>query len=561
MDLARYNWVLPAKQSGGGLLARVINNRHGGSFDLQDYIQPDFALADPFLMPDMRRGVKRVTQAIKKREKVLIYGDYDVDGVTSTALLGEFFDFAGLEVDTHIPNRFKDGYGLNLRFAKKVAEEEYDLVITVDCGVRDIGPIKHLVENGVDVVVCDHHEVGDKIPECSAVINPKRNSNRYPERNLAGVGVVYTFCRALMEDIGVENGKKDWWLKWSLDLVALGTIADMMPLIGENRILAKYGLVVLSKSKRPGLKNLMRLAGINQKGITSRDVGFGIVPRLNAAGRMDDASIALNLLIEKEDLEARILAENVDRKNSLRKNVTSEILNEAIKMAEPIGRDVIALASEKWSEGVVGLVCGRLVEKYNRPCLVAKIDENKIKGSARGIEGVDMAGTLEKASDLLEKYGGHKAAAGFTLNKKNWKKFTQRINELLVGQFKDKKAKKEIIIDSELKLQELNLGLFVEVNRMEPFGERNEEPLLYSKSLKIINKRLIGADKRHVKFDLGNDRDNYVEAIFWNRADLLERVDGNKFFDWVYNIRKNNYQGRESVCLHLVDIRVSKNNF
>lgn len=554
-SLPKFKWILPEENENSNIIENILSNRFGSDFVVEDFVSPKYFLADPFGLSDMDRAVARIMKAMVEKEKIVIFGDYDVDGVTSVSLLYELFIFLGQDVDVYIPERHSEGYGLKLSSLKNIKAGGAQLVITVDCGVRDAEVIKKMQEDGLDVIVTDHHQIGHCLPDCVAVINPKRPNNKYNETELAGVGVAYALARAILIKSEFDQKKIDWWLKWNLDLVALGTIADMVPLVGENRALVYYGLIVLRKTKRKGLIKLMEITGLRQENISSSDVGYILAPRLNAAGRLENALTSFNLLVEKNELEAKILADNLNNKNLERRVLTDEILYEAMAIVENKKMtEAIVVANEKWSRGVVGLVASRLVEKYNRPSFVGEIEKDMVFGSVRGIEQINVVNILDKVADLLDHYGGHKVAGGFSLKEKNWEEFQERIITDVKKQLNGKDLSRHLNIDALLKIEDINWSLLEKIDSLSPFGMGNFEPVFAINNIRVENWNIIGKDRKHLK-GLIMDRDNNIELLWWKEADFFDLLKHKNLFDVAFKIDVSEYMQQKKIYLKIIDIK------
>lgn len=554
MSLRGTKWVWPEERE-GDLISNILIDRFGSDLDIDGFLNPEFELADPFLLTDMKVAIKRIKKAIDSKEKIVIFGDYDVDGVTSTALLWELFRFIGIEVDVYIPERFNEGYGLKASSLKSIFDGGAKLLITVDCGIRDVKEIKKISEAGLDVIVTDHHEPGTKIPDCVAVINPKRSGNKYPCKELAGVGVAYALSRALLSELPLEKEKIDWWLKWNLDLVAIGTVADMVPLFGENRVLVKYGLKVLNKTKKIGLHKLMELAGKRIDQIGEGDIGFVVGPRLNAAGRLEHALAAYNLLTQRGELEVTKIAQILQNLNQERRSQTEKIVSEAMNDLKTQGEFCsIVMAREGWSRGVVGLVASRLVERFYRPAFIAEQTEERVIGSARGVRGISVVDLLEKTANYLEHYGGHEAAGGFSMKKENWSDFAKEIDRILTEKWQDCPLQKEMKIAARLDSQNFMIDLWESIKQLKPFGMGNPEPTFGSRAMELIEKRLIGQDKKHLKLLWKDEFNSVVESVWWQGAVYAEELLLGNNYDLAYKIDLNEYMGNRKVIMVLEDV-------
>lgn len=493
VELGRELGILP-------LTAQILVNR--GLVDCgtaSSFLRPDLgALHDPFLMKDMDRAVERVSRALAARESVAVYGDYDVDGTTSTALMCLFLKEAGADVTTYIPDRQSEGYGLNAEAVRKLAASGVRLIITVDCGSSNREEIELASSLGVDVVVTDHHELSGDAPAASAVVNPKQKGCRFPFKGLAGVGVAFNLIMALRARLR-ENG---WFpsgppnLKKYLDLVAIGTVADLVPLMDENRVLVHFGLKELENTARPGLKALMETVGL--RGRPGADsIAFQIAPRINAAGRVASASVALRLLVTADAAEAASLAGELDRENAARQRIEAETLEEALAMLEGHSDRGIVLFSERWHPGVIGIVASRLVDRFSKPAVLIALDNGVGKGSARGMRSFDMLEGLRSCSARLERFGGHKAAAGLTVTMENLPAFRDDFLSYANDALTDDDLMPEISLDAVVTLDEVNPRLISEIQSLAPFGQSNREPLLCLPDAQIVGTEVVG--NRHLR--------------------------------------------------------------
>lgn len=482
------------------LTAQLLVNR--GLVDCgraSSFLHPDLSgLHDPFLMKDMDRAVERVSRALANREPVAVYGDYDVDGTTSAALLCLFFREAGVEVVPYIPDRQSEGYGLNAEAVRKLAASGIRLIITVDCGSSNKAEIELASSLGVDVVVTDHHEISGDAPDAAAVLNPKQKGCQFPFKGLAGVGVAFNFVMALRADLR----KKGWFssgvpnLKKYLDLVSIGTVADLVPLMDENRIFVYFGLKELETTERPGLKALIEIAGL--RGRPDADsIAFQIAPRINAAGRVSSASTALRLLMTEDAAEAMSLANELDRENAARQRIEAETLEEALAMLDGHMDRGIVLFSERWHPGVIGIVASRLADRFSKPAVLIALDNGVGKGSARGIRSFDMLEGLKYCSARLERFGGHKAAAGLTVSIGSLPAFKDDFIRYVNSALTDDDLMPEINLDAVVSLDEVNSRLISEIESLAPFGQSNREPLLCLPDAQIVGTEVVG--NRHLR--------------------------------------------------------------
>ena len=518
---------------------------------IDEFFNPDYNedLHDPFLMKGMKKTVERIEKALKNKEKITIFGDYDADGVCGTAILSETLNALGINPDTYIPNRNKEGYGLNLKAVKEVAAKKTDLIITIDCGITDFEEIKLANKLGMDVVIVDHHEVPNKIPSAVSIINPRQKGEKYPFRELAAAGVAFKLAQALLKS-KVSEG----WEKWLLDLVAIATVADMMPLIGENRTLVKYGLVVLTKTRRLGLQELMKTARITK--VDAYTLGYILGPRLNAAGRMEHANTAYELLVTKSKEEAETLARRLDEKNQERQKLTNRIIREAESRLDLKKAKMIFEGDKNWLIGVVGLIAGRLADRYYRPVVIFQKMKDKTKGSARSIPSFNIVEAIAMCQELLGDFGGHPGAAGFTVSNKNLKKFKEKLLKIA-----DKKIKEEDLIpllniDLELEPRELSFEIYEEIQRFAPFGEENSKPLFLMKGLKIVNLRGVGNNGNHLKCYLAGKTKGF-QAIGFGLGYFCGKIKQGDRIDIVFELIADDWNGARKLQLKIIDLKKS----
>ncbi len=533
-----------------------LQNRLGQDLLQTDFLHPQFVLPDPFLLPDMDKAVERIARAIENKERILIYGDYDADGVTSLALLYELLFFWGITPEVYIPDRFSEGYGLRYGVLEKYFLAGTNLVITVDCGIRDVEIARQLLEKGWDLIITDHHEPGTKIPEAVAVVNPKLARNSYPERELAGVGVVYALARALMTRMNVDAKEQEKFLKWNLDLVALGTVADMVPLLGENRILVKYGLISLAKSKKFGLRYLRQMAGIDKDILTSEDISFGLAPRINASGRLDNASYAFNLLIEKGDLEAEVLAKGIEQKNQERKMLTENIWQDVLSQVDANNLPgCIVLIDDGWSKGVLGLIASKVMRRFYRPAIIATVDGEEIVASARSVEEINIVDILEQNQQYLFHFGGHKRAAGLTVKKNQWNEFINNVQNIIASESLLTSLVPKVKAEAEIDLGLVGDSIWDLLNLLQPWGVGNEEPLLGSYDCLVVEVKKIGKEGNHLKFNFLTEQGKIIQGIWWSGSLKNKNIDKHDKVDVIYRVQKELWNGRENFLLNIVDMR------
>jgi single-stranded-DNA-specific exonuclease len=497
------------------LAARGLNDESKAAF-----LNPKYELShDPFLLTDMEKAVKRLVRALKKQDRIVIYGDYDIDGLTSAALLFNAFEKFGFKnVDIFIPNRFDEGYGLTKNAIEKLAKDGTNLVVTVDCGSSSNTEIIYANKMGIDVIVTDHHEGANAEVPAVAVINPKNKKSKYPFADLAGVGVAFKLVQALQTELpGLPMGQE----KWLLDLVALGTVCDVVRLTDENRMFVYFGLKVLSRTKRPGLKALMAIAGVEPGEVNARSLGFMLGPRMNAAGRLETARLALDMLLANDSVAALKQAENLDDLNRARRIEQNKIFNQAVGQAEKYSNDpVLIVSAADWNHGVVGIVASKLLEKYKKPTFVLQEVDEESKGSARSYGDFSAIEAINTVKDIINKGGGHKLAVGVTLPTKNINEFRKRINEFYKGlSLEGQEASLLPIPDTTAKLDEVTEGLVGQISQLEPFGVGNPQPIIKCTDLVVVRIEKMGTDMQHMKLNLKDENGICMKFISFNYPD------------------------------------------
>ncbi len=535
------------------LLATILSNKKiFKKEDIEKFLNPtrnDFH--DPFLMPDMKIAVDRIIKAINTKEKIMIYGDYDVDGITSITVLKQFLDDRGIVADTYIPNRLDEGYGLNKKAIEEIAKQNYTLMITVDCGISGIDEVEYANSLGIETIITDHHEQAETIPNALAVVDAKRKDNKYPFNQLAGVGVVFKLIQAIGICLGLEEKE---YLKY-LDLVCVGTISDIVPLVDENRVIAKLGLKLVEVTRNIGLKTLLDTVGY--KKIDSITISFGVAPRINACGRMGYQEEALKLFLTKNQEEAKEISNKLNEYNKERQDKEKRIFAEAIEKIEKGEKDksCIILGNENWHHGVIGIVASKVTDMYFKPSILICFEEQgEGKGSGRSIPGFDLHEALTKCDKYIEKFGGHSMAIGITVKKENFEAFKKEFEEYAKNSNIDKIIP-IIYIDEEITLKDINLKAVQELQLLEPFGEGNKMPLFLYKNLKIDSIRALSEGK-HLKLTLKDDN-MVIDAIGFNMGEYTnEFLIGDKI-DIVGNLEINSFNGIEKVQINLKDIRRS----
>ena len=523
----------------------------------QAFLQPDYMAVkhDPFLLPDMKKAVARLKQAREQGEKIVIYGDYDIDGLSATALLLDAFGKFGFEdVDAFIPNRFVEGYGMTMGAVDKVCDMGADLIVTVDTGSLCHAEIAYAASLGIDTVVTDHHNVAETPPPSVAAVNPKFSGHTYPFRDLCGAGVAFKLVQALQTEL---DGLPDGYEKWLLDLVALGTVCDIVTLADENRANVYWGLEVLKKQQRPGLKALMAVAGIEPGQVNARHLGFGLGPRMNAAGRLETAQHALDMLVARDGLAALEASEKLEELNTKRRSIQDTIFEEACVQAEELADDrVLVVSSSGWNHGVIGIVASKLVEKYKKPVFIIGERGEEATGSARSFGDFSAADAVRAADDIIIKGGGHGAAAGVTLETEKIGDFRQRVNEFydslqLTNQERYLLPRADVEIDD---FSEIDEELVANLAKMEPFGNGNPEPVLKIIRASVLSMRRMGADGQHVKLALRDKNSKVLQMLAFNAPEEFFREPGDEVAAWFQPII-NEWQGVRTVegrLLHII---------
>lgn len=505
---------------------------------------------DPYLMPDMEIAVDRIIKAIENKEKMIIYGDYDVDGITSITVLEKFLLERGAIVHDYIPNRLDEGYGLNKEAIQKIVDDKYTLMITVDCGISGVQEVEFANSLGLETIVTDHHEQAEVLPNALAVVDAKRKDNKYPFNQLAGVGVVFKLIQAIGIRLNLEEKE---YLKF-LDLVCVGTISDIVPLVDENRVIAKLGLKLVEVTKNIGLKTLLNSIGYQK--IDSACVSFGIAPRINACGRMGHQEEALNLFLTEDLQEAQRIATKLNEYNRQRQEKEKKIFEEALEMIknEEDNKSCIILAGENWHHGVIGIVSSKVTEMYFKPSILICLEGEEGKGSGRSIPGFDLHEALSNCMEHIEKFGGHSMAIGISLKRDEFPKFKKQFEDYATNCNIDKIIQ-VLHIDEEVSLKNINKNAVSELSLLEPFGEGNKMPLFLYKNLKIHSIRALSEGK-HLKLTLKDD--NFmIDAIGFNMGELAnEYLIGNKI-DVVGTLEINNFNNVENIQINLKDIRKS----
>lgn len=563
MKESHYNWNFQKITSGEELFiekmkvegypdifSKLVYNRGIKEVgEVDSFLTPSLAdLHDPFLFYDMEKTVTRIQLAIQEGQKIFIYGDYDADGITSTTVLKEAIELIGGIVDYYIPNRFKDGYGPNQEVYKHLIEDEgAELIITVDNGVTGHDAIEFATEQGVDVIVTDHHELPEELPKAFSIIHPRHPLGDYPDKELAGVGVSFKLATALLEEIPSE----------SLDLVAIGTVADLVPLTGENRTLVKFGIEVLKQTERIGLHSLADIASFDLHEATSEMISFQIAPRLNALGRIGDAFIGVDFLSTFDEEEAKKIANDIQIMNTKRQDLVKEITTEAFDMISQLGdKPIYVLAKNGWHEGVLGIVASKVVQETNRPAIILNIDETTgiAKGSARSIQSINIYDCLSNLDDHLITFGGHHMAAGLSLNKEELPALISNL-ELMLRDSISSQTKDDLMIDAKIDIDMITIEFIESLNKLAPFGNQNPSPYFLVEASEVLNTKQIGSDLSHLKGQL-SQTNHQVDYIAFGKGSELVEFEGQEDIQVVGQLSINEWNGLKKPQFMLKDYKI-----
>jgi single-stranded-DNA-specific exonuclease len=534
------------------VLRQLLYNRGiDDLFKAHQYLTYSGSLYDPFLLMGMETAVELVWGAIENHQSIAIYGDYDVDGVTASALLTRVLRKMGAVPRQYIPDRFEEGYGLNKDAVDKLAAEGIHLVITVDCGIRSPREVEHANRLGMKMIITDHHEPHAELPAASAVLCPRQPGDGYPDKNLAGVGVAFKLAQALLERHPLEG----FSLAEVYDLVAVGTVADVVPLSGENRALVKAGLEVLRMGSNPGLRSLAAVAKVDLKRLTSRDIGFGLGPRLNAAGRLESALAAYQLLVSEDSDEIGKLAQELDDQNRKRQELTRSMQETAESLMSPGPQDYLLFSTHPdFNMGVVGLVASRLVDNYYRPSIVGARGETYTRASCRSIPEFHINHALDQCTELFERHGGHAMAAGFTIRNERVEELIARLKQIATDELADRDLRPQLHADMEIKLWELKPEILGLIQQLDPTGTENYEVLFVSRNLWVTQHRLVGNDSSHLKLTITDGIITY-DCIAFRQGHWAGKLP--EAVDLLYSYERNEYNGRVSLQLNIRDIQPS----
>lgn len=529
----------------------LYNRGITSKIEAEHYLQADLPGYSPFLLSGMTEVVDRLLYAVDHREKIAIYGDYDVDGVTATTLMVEVLQAYGADVQWYIPNRFDEGYGLNADAVRELHERGVDVLLTVDCGIRSPGEARLAAQQGMDIIISDHHQPGSELPEAVGVICPKQAGNVYPYEHLSGVGLAFKIAEALLLRRPLVGVSAHNWL----DLVALGTVADVVPLTGENRSLVRKGLEILKQSNREGILALARVAGLKLPSIESSHIGFILGPRLNAAGRVESAKAAVELLLARDLFQAGILAQQLDAQNRERQRLTQEVQERAIEIASAGKSDYLIMAFDPtFNPGVVGLAASRLVELYYRPAIVGQSEEDagQTRASCRSIPEFHITRALDQCAELLERHGGHQAAAGFTVRNENLPVLQERLSSIAEQTLGNLDLIPSLHADMELPLSEIQPEVLWDLQRLQPTGEGNPEAFFVSRGVQVKDARCVGARGEHLKLSLVDGRIVW-DAIAFRQGHHIQNMP--RFVDVLYTLEQNTYNGNTTLQLRVRDLK------
>jgi len=517
-------------------------------------------LHDPFLMKDMDKAVERLGQALKKEEKILVYGDYDVDGTTSVAMVYTFLKKYSKRLDYYIPDRYSEGYGISLKGVEYAIEKDVSLIIALDCGIKAADKVAHAKKYGIDFIICDHHTPGDKLPDAEAVLDPEREDDTYPFSYLSGCGVAFKLLQAYVKQNNISENEVFCFL----DLVAVSIASDIVPMIDENRILTYFGLQKLSSNPLIGLKAIIRIAGLEGKNISVDDIVFKIGPRINAAGRIESGKQAVALLVSDDPAEAVIHCERINNHNLTRRNIDKIITEEASIEARSLlhkYKHSIILYNPKWHKGVVGIVASRLIEHYYKPTIILTESNGLATGSARSIAGFDLYRAISACSGLLESFGGHRYAAGLTLKPENITKFRERFDEIVRETVTSEQMVPQVEIDTELNFKDISPKLFRILKQFEPFGPENMNPVFFAENVSDKGyARLVGGEKEHLQLELIQEEQYYktFKAIAFNQASSIEKIKNGNGFDIAFSLLENTFRDITSLQLNIKDIKIDR---
>jgi len=518
--------------------------------EAKSFFRPEMShLHDPFLMKNMQKAVDRIQAVIANGEKVLVYGDYDVDGTTSVAMMYSFLKKKVKEIEYYIPCRYDEGYGISLKGIDYAKENNFALIIALDCGIRAVNQVDYANEKGVDFIICDHHNPGEKVPEAVAILNPKQIDCNYPYKELSGCGVGFKLIQAFSQQNNIDFSE----IMEYLDLLTVSIGADIVPMTGENRVFSFYGLQQINKTPRVGLKALMEIAN-KTKDVTITDVVFGVAPRINAAGRIEHAKKAVEILVETDYTKAKLFADKIEENNKTRKGLDKNITKEALEMID-VKKKSTVVHSEHWHKGVVGIVASRLIETHYKPTIVLAEKDGMLTGSARSVHDFDLYSAIAKCAHLCEKFGGHKYAAGLSIKKENLAQFIDAFEKAVSESITEDQLTPKINIDKVIDLYAVDDKLYRIIKQFAPFGPKNLSPIFVSKGV-IDNGygKQVGEHKTHLRINAKKNK-GAIAGIGFGMGDYFEIIKDNQTFDVCYSIDENEWNGKKSLQLRIRDIK------
>ena len=517
---------------------------------------------DPFLMKDMDKAVNRLNKALGAKEKILVYGDYDVDGTTAVALVYKFLQNYYSNVEYYIPTRYEDGYGISNKSIDYAESIGVKLIIVLDCGIKAVEEVEYAKSKGIDFIICDHHVPDDVLPDAVAILNPKLEDNPYPFKHLSGCGVGYKFMTAFAQSNGLSNHHE---LESLLDLVAVSIAADIVPMIGENRVMTYYGLKRLNTNPNVGLKSIMKICGLSGKETSISDVIFKIGPRINASGRMQSGMEAVDLLVTRDTHEAYEKGKNIDQYNKDRKELDKRITEEASAILADRGeiassKKPIVIYNKDWHKGIIGIVASRLTELYYKPCVVLTLSNGLATGSSRSVQGFDISKAIESTRDLLDNFGGHTYAVGLSLKEENIPEFTKRFEQYVIENIHKEQLTPELDIDYEISFSEITSEFLGYLKLFNPFGPWNQKPVFMTRNAYDFGtSKLVGKNSEHIKLELIDSKsEKVINGIAFNMAEYFDHIKSNKPFDICYTIEENKHKGNGTIQLQVKGIHISE---
>jgi single-stranded-DNA-specific exonuclease len=554
MSVLGKKWVVKNESISKNTIEKILENRGLKTLEIEEFFH------DPFLFKDMESSVKRIFEAIKKHERIIVFGDYDVDGITGTAILARILKDIGATVSYRLPNRVEDGYGLSEKFIREFIEKDIKLLITVDCGISCEKEVNLAKENGIDVIITDHHTIPEKgaPKKAFAILHPRDKNSNYPFKELTGAGVALKLAHALIKEKYGEEDEEI--LSPFVDLASLGTVADIGPIKGENWLIVKKGLSDLNNTKWIGLKKIMQLASLDENSnIDSQTIGFKLAPRINAAGRIGDPYLALSLLLQEEETEkTHLIGNKIEELNTERKALTLKALEEAEgELDKETLPDILIYSSKDWHVGILGLIAGRLAEKYARPSIIMQDFGDTLVASARSPEYFNIIEAIGWHGDLLITFGGHAQAAGFNIKKENLKEFTEKLSIYAKEKLKNVELKATLKIDCKIKGEEIDMNLFENLDKLKPFGVENERPVFLLEEIEPLFIEAVGKEKNHLKF-VAKSKNKTMPVIAFQLGKYADKLRGHKKIDLAFQIDKNVWNNKETLQLQALDFRESK---